>query len=153
MSISLVAVGDISFGDHFVCTSFGVNSFLKKNPDFDIFEDVKHILKSGDIVFGNLETVLSNHNLNEKNVHSYHMRGKKEYVSYLVNSGFNVINIANNHILQHGDAAFYYTVNLLERNNIKIVGIAERNGLNSKPCNLYIQRKKIVFFESALRKQ
>jgi len=152
-SVSIIALGDISFGDHFVSLSYGVNSMLKKNPNIEIFKNVKHIFKNKDIVFGNLETVLSEYNLNKKKIAPMVMRGRKEYIHQIVDAGFNVINIANNHALQHGKEAFIETVKLLQKNNIKVVGIAKENGNNCEPCIFKIKNKKVIFLGYAFEKE
>ena len=142
---SLIAVGDISFGDHYVCASFGVDSLLRSKPDLDVFGRVKHVLRRGDIVFGNLETVLSEAGLQRSQLHSMHMRGRPQYADHLVDGGFNVVNIANNHILQHGSEPFRETVEVLRSRGITVVGVAEANGLNCTPAMLEVEGTEYVF--------
>lgn len=142
---NLLAVGDISFGDSYACSSIGLNSFLRKNPDHDVFKNVKDIIRSSDISFGNLETVLSKSGLRRSNLHSMHMRGSPENVSKIVDAGFNVLNVANNHVLQHGTDAFRETVDILQKNNIGIVGLAKENGRNCIPCQTKLGDTECVF--------
>lgn len=149
---TIVAVGDISFGDHYVCASFGVDSLLRSEPDRDIFGQVKHVLRRGDVVFGNLETVLSETGLQRNQLHSMHMRGRRQYADYLVDAGFNVLNIANNHILQHGTEAFRETVELLRSRGITVVGMADANGLNCTPAMLDVGGTEYVFLGYAFEK-
>jgi poly-gamma-glutamate synthesis protein (capsule biosynthesis protein) len=150
--LSLVAVGDMSFGDHYVCASFGVDSLLRSAPDLDVFAKVKSVLRRGDIVFGNLETVLSEAGLSRNQLHSMHMRGRPQCVDYLVDAGFNVLSIANNHILQHGSEAFRETVELLRSRGITVVGLAEANGLNCAPAMLEVGGTEYVFLGYAFEK-
>ena len=76
------------------------------------------MLSKGDIVFGNLETVLSDYE--KKNFYeSLLLRWNSCFVNQLKNSNFKVINIANNHIQQHGDSSFYNTIDILKQNKIK----------------------------------
>ncbi len=150
-NIKLIAVGDISFGDHFVCMSFGINSFLQKNPTINIFEKVKNIIKDGDIKFCNLETVLSNSNSKES-FKANEMRGSSESIKHLIDGGFNVVNIANNHMLQHGEKAFFETIDLLKRNNLKVVGLSN-NGYNCEPCILEINGIEIIFLGYSFEKE
>ncbi len=142
---TLVAVGDISFGDNGVCASFGVDSMLRRKPDLDLFQHVKDRLHGHDIVFGNLETVLSDKDLDPTKLRSKHMRGRPVYVNQLVNAGFNVLNVANNHILQHGEPAFAETLDLLRSKGILPVGLAGRNGAHCEPVRLDIRGTEIVF--------
>src|SRR5688500_6970833 len=120
---TLVAVGDISFGDHFVCASFGVDSMLRTKRNLDVFENVKAILRGRDIVFANLETVLSEAGLERARLDSMHMRGRPQYITQLESGGFNVMNVANNHMLQHGRRAFEETIELLKSHRILPVGL------------------------------
>ena len=142
---SVVVVGDVSFGDNLVCASFGVDSMLGRNPDMSPFEHVMPTLKEADIVFGNLETVLSDHGQEEGQLSSNHMRGREAYVRHLVDAGFSVMSMANNHILQHGRKAYLDTVSLLEAHNITVAGQAEANGLNCKPASITQAGREIVF--------
>ena len=120
--IKLTAVGDISFGDFPFCPGFGIRSTLERSP----FEEVSSLLKRGDIVFGNLETCLSNHGLDNKQLISLEMRGKPEFVSFLREGGFNVLNMANNHTMQHGMTAFLETVKRLKKTGIHVVGLCNQ---------------------------
>lgn len=141
----LVAVGDVSFGDNYACASIGVNSLLKKKPAFDLFRDVKSVIRRGDLAFVNLETVLSTIGLDPRSLHSMHMRGQPEDVDRLVDAGFNVVNVANNHMLQHGADAFRETVELLKDRGLGVVGVAQENGLNCIPYETSIGGRDVVF--------
>lgn len=152
-SVSLVAVGDVSFGDHPVCASFGVDSMLRKRPNLDVFGNVKERLKGHDIVFANLETVFgSDEDLGSAGFQSMHMRGRPASITQLVNAGFNVVNIANNHILQHGRSAFEETIKLLRSAGILPVGLAAPNGANCQPARLVIRGTEVVFLGYAFER-
>ena len=141
----LVAVGDVSFGDNYVCASIGVNKSLRRQPDFDLFSEVREYIHSGDLRFVNLETVISEKGLDRRNLHSMHLRGHPDDVKRLVSAGFNVINIANNHMMQHGVEAFEETVELLRSNNLGVVGLAQSNGLNCVPYETKLGDTDVVF--------
>ena len=145
MSVSIVAVGDVSLGDSLVCASFGVDSMLCRTPGMSPFEHVRSTLRDGDVVFGNLETVLSDDGLEERDLASMQMRGRKGYVQHLVDAGFTVMSMANNHILQHGRKAYEDTVALVESNGIAVAGKTEANGRSCKPASSDINGKRIVF--------
>lgn len=114
-------VGDVWFGDHPVCIGHGVNSVSKNKKSNFFFKNVKSLL-DGDLNFCNLETVLSEHNLDIKNLESIEMRGASTSIRFLKYANFNLVNVANNHMMQHGSKAFYDTINNLERNNIAYIG-------------------------------
>lgn len=127
MTIKIAAVGDISLGDYLICLGFGVRSIIERN-NIDIFSDVQDILKKNDIVFGNLESVLSDQGKDETDPETLYIRGKKEFLPLLKQAGFNVLNVANNHIMQHEEKAFDETVKLLESENICVIGKKSSDG-------------------------
>lgn len=79
-------------------------------------------MSQGDIVFGNLETVLSDYG-KKNSYESLILRGNPYFVDQLKNSNFKLLNIANNHIQQHGDFPFYNTIDILKQSKIKIIGV------------------------------
>jgi len=84
--LKLLVVGDI---------------FLQTKNSKRPFENVKEVLQSNDILFGNLETVLSNRGVKaEKAALLY---SPPEKVDYLKDAGFDILNIANNHIMDLGE--------------------------------------------------
>src|SRR5688500_6754925 len=147
--VTLVAVGDISLGDHPVCASFGVDSVLRRSPHLDVFGNVKGKLREHDIVFANLETVLSDNGLDSTNYRSMQMRGRPSSISQLANAGFNVLNVANNHILQHGRTAFDETIELLRGNGVLPVGLSSSNGVNCQPARMIILGTEVMFLGCA----
>jgi len=119
--VILYAVGDIILGDHPHFYGIGVRSAIEKNKLY-IFEKVEHIFSEGDIVFGNLETVLSDYG-KTKSYKSLILRGKPEFVEQLKKGHFNLINIANNHIQQHGKQCLFDTIDILQKREIRIIGL------------------------------
>ena len=103
--VKLIAVGDIS---------------LQMRNNKDPFDKVKEIFKNKDILFGNLETVLSNQGkIAEKAVL---LHSPPEKVGYLKNAGFDILNIANNHIMDYGVEGLLETLDHLKKLNIKWFG-------------------------------
>jgi poly-gamma-glutamate synthesis protein (capsule biosynthesis protein) len=58
--IRINAVGDIFLGDYTITLGHGVGSSIKKYGYEHNLRHVSNCLQEADIVFGNLETVLSN---------------------------------------------------------------------------------------------
>lgn len=112
--VSIITVGDI-------CLGMGIREKIEKYGPSFIFEKVTSVLKEGDIVFGNLECVIGKSNhiglsaSHDMLVPSQHARGIKE-------AGFNILNIANNHIMDYGSDALKETIDFLEKNEISHVG-------------------------------
>lgn len=146
-SLRLIAVGDISLGDHPLCPGFGIRSALSHglNP----FVKIKNIFTDADIVFGNLETVLSDHGLNRNSLSSWEMRGSPLTAYLLKEAGFTVLNIANNHIMQHGEVAFNETVNILNKLHISIIGLRDEASEGSKSTILGTPDHRVGFLAYA----
>jgi len=142
--IKLLAVGDISFGDYPFCPGFGIRSSLVKDW-YPFKKNILSIIKQGDIVFGNLETVISDYNINPGNLSSWQMRGPLNSAYILKKAGFTVVNVANNHIMQHGEEAFYRTINAVQAQKINVVGLKEELSNNCKPIIIDCQNCSIGF--------
>jgi poly-gamma-glutamate synthesis protein (capsule biosynthesis protein) len=140
--VTLMAVGDIMLGDHPICIGHGVGSKIKKEGAKYIFQHVRGLLNEADIAFGNLEAVLSKKNLNEKDVNSASLRAMPESADGLTYAGFNVLSLANNHIMEHGKEALLDTMNILRKNGIKYVG--------PEDVVLSIRGTKVVFLAYCL---
>ena len=117
------AVGDVSIGDHPLCVGFGgYSNFMDKDVSFP-FENVKRVFAESDLVFGNLECTLSSSNRRDDDYNSVQMRGHPRFCDGLTNAGFDVMNLANNHSMQHGKSAFRETVDLLTDHGIHTTGV------------------------------
>ena len=79
--VKLLAVGDI---------------FLQSKNGNNSFEKVKRVFKEKDILFGNLESVLSNKGKEAEKAVPLHTSPDK--VKYIKDASFDVLNLANNHI-------------------------------------------------------
>ena len=122
--ITLIAVGDIS---------------LQTKNDKHPFKAVESVLKCKDILFGNLETVLSNRGKGaEKAVTLY---ASPDKASYLKEAGFDILNIANNHILDLGMEGFHNTLAALRQEELTFIGA------NDKPDSSYaiLEKKGLRF--------
>jgi hypothetical protein len=107
--ISIAAIGDISFqGRH------------AYHPSSEPFRQIAHILRSHDLVIGNLESplVTGGTQLPEKCC----LRGSPEWAGILKDSGFDVLSLANNHIMDYGPSGMYQTLGALDKAGICHVG-------------------------------
>lgn len=129
-------------GDLPQCYGFGVGSKISKfGPDFP-FEYCADELNKADILFGNLEVVLSGFDITKDEFAAINLRAQPNTVTGLINAGFDVLSLANNHIMQHGMKALKETLDILTANGIKSTGIkfpdkqitnyciVERNGIS-----------------------
>ena len=103
--LKLMAVGDII-----------LQTRNNKHP----FENVRGAFEAKDILFGNLETVLSNQGKEAEKAVLLHSPPEK--VRWLKEAGFDILNIANNHILDLGTDGFYETLKVLKESNLTFIG-------------------------------
>lgn len=121
--IVLSAVGDVMLGELPACSGFGVGSMIERyGPEFP-FAKIGAAFAGSDIVFGNLEVVLSRFDRARDPFGSIHLRAQPETLAGLRKAGFNVMALANNHIMQHGRAAVEETLKSLKEAQIAATGI------------------------------
>ena len=150
-SVTLHAVGDIAFGDHPLCTGFGTHSRCRgREPGF-AFERARATLAGADILFGNLECTLSDAGLKRGDSHSIQMRGQPAYLAGLVEAGFTVLNLANNHSLQHGEEAFRETARMLAAAGIAPCGVNAGDYRSARPAMVERNGLRIAFLGYSLR--
>ena len=133
-----VAVGDIMLGDSAICVGFGFHSRhpLDASP---ALAAVAPLLRRGDVVFGNLECLLTRAGRGATRFRADQMRGDPEYARILRSVGFTALSVANNHAMQHGIEGFKETVESLERAGIACVGLRGEDGWSATPV---IQRNE-----------
>lgn len=151
-SIKFSAVGDVTLGDHPLCTGFGAYSRFQKEEPLFPFSKSLDALQGSDLLFGNLECAHSSVGLKKNDYHSVQMRGDPRHIQALVTAGFKVVNVANNHSLQHGKAAFQDSVDGLERNNIACCGLAaDHTATSTKPVIINQNGLSVGFLGYSLR--
>jgi poly-gamma-glutamate synthesis protein (capsule biosynthesis protein) len=102
-------------------------------------------------VFGNLECALSELGLRPHDYHSMQMRGQPSYVQALRNAGFGMLNLANNHSMQHGPEVFLDTVDMLRGAGIGVCGLAGTSLRTVVPEVIVRNGLKIAFLGWSLR--
>jgi poly-gamma-glutamate synthesis protein (capsule biosynthesis protein) len=148
-TIQLVAAGDLMLGDHPVCYGHGIRSTIEAKGFNHIVDYIAGSLREADITFGNLETVLSDIDYDAGSIESGELRGRPIDARNLSNIGFNILNFANNHCMQHGLPAFQDTVDLLSNEQIDIIGL--KNGNESNVIIKEIEGVSIAFVGYSLR--
>ncbi|MBN2011175.1 CapA family protein [candidate division KSB1 bacterium] len=102
---SIVAVGDIMVGSH-------VTQYLDKYGVGYPFDSTRHILKSGDVTFGNLEAPFSKTGTPFDKKFTFKIDPK--YARGLPAAGFDVVTLANNHSMDFGEEALINTMLTLD---------------------------------------
>ncbi|WP_332450505.1 CapA family protein [Methanoculleus sp.] len=103
--IRLMAVGDL---------------WVRAANDQHPFGEVMHLLKKKDILFGNLETTLSE--TGEQAEKHHVIFTAPDAARYLVDAGFDVLSVANNHSSDRGAEGFKNTLDALESRGMLAVG-------------------------------
>ncbi len=111
----LHAVGDIALGDHPLCAGFGTHSRMRSRPPASRSSTSTPCSSGADLRFGNLECTLSETRPPAERL-SLQSRcaASREYLQALSATGFHVLNVANNHSMQHGPRPFNETVEMLQ---------------------------------------
>lgn len=117
--VTLAAVGD---------TAMGVTPTLPPEPA-TYLDPIKGELK-GDVVFGNLEGTLTDVSEDVKCGGAepgtcYAFRAPPEYADYLADAGFTVMNLANNHSFDFGEAGQAETIEALRGAGIEPTGLQD----------------------------
>jgi poly-gamma-glutamate synthesis protein (capsule biosynthesis protein) len=135
--MKIACLGDIMIGDQPLSFGFGVRSKLQMNKKI-VDQNVIDLLDDFDLVLGNLESPVCNRLDGEKNdITHFSMRGDNRSSPLLNQLGLDGVNLANNHILEHGIEIFEQTCANLEKLGIfhfgsrkKSVHYLEYNGIN-----------------------
>ena len=125
MTLTIYAVGDIMLGEEPLCYNFGVKSVIKNKGIDYLFSNIKDIFRDGDIIFGNLEAPISDYT-DKNGFEANFFRADPSVIKGLKNAHFNVLSVANNHIVEHGVRTFLSTVSSLKEYNITPVGVANK---------------------------
>ncbi len=116
-----VGVGDMMLG-----TNYPSESYLPPIGT-NLFENVSSVLKNADVAFGNLEgTVLNSGGIVKRCGDPslcYAFRQPEYLVDQLVNAGFDILSLANNHVGDFGSIGRENTVNVLNDKGFCFAGI------------------------------
>jgi len=133
--VSLVAVGDISY-------SRGVERIvIKQNNTNYPFLKIQDYLKSVDLVFGNLETPITQ----GPEIPDFEMifRSNPGTEQALKQAGFSILSLANNHTPNFGEKGLKDTFNFFANAGIKYVGAGQNEQEAYQP--VYIEKRGIKF--------
>jgi hypothetical protein len=149
--LRIAAVGDLQLGDSPTSVGFGFRSRYGVGDLGTVLRDLEPVLRGRDIVFGNLEVPLSSRGLEMNSWSSRQLRGDPGYARELKAAGFTVLNVANNHAVQHGIDAFRDSVAALRSAGIVPCGIRGAGEWTSEPVTLTIGEAKVGLLAYCLR--
>lgn len=130
-SASLYAVGDIGFSGR-------IGKAILENTDGNPFQELAPMLKTGDIVFGNLETPLLKSWETEKMFAGAFSNGKR-----LKEAGFTLVHVANNHIYDYGPNGLASTLDACQNAGLKPLGAGKDQQAAKRMCRTDIHGIKI----------
>lgn len=137
--IVLIFVGDIMLNR-------GVEKTIQKNGNNDYkfpFLKVVDYLKGADILFGNLESVISDNGKKMGSIYSF--RAKPAVIEGLKYAGFDVVNLANNHAFDYGSEALEDCLKRLKDSEIEYIGAGFSEKEAYSPKIFEIKNTKIAF--------
>ncbi|MBU4128599.1 CapA family protein [bacterium] len=135
--ITLVAVGDIMLAHR-------LKPFIEEYGPSYPYKYTAHIFKDADISFANLESPLSTKGEPVPNK-EYTFRANPKVAEGLKDAGFDVLSLANNHILDYGGEALFETIEVLDSKMIFHIGAGKNIQEAREPIILKVKNKKFGF--------
>ena len=136
-SITILAVGDMYLGG-------SAGAFLKQRGYSYLFEATKDIVANADIAVANLEAPATNHEevFMEK---EFVIKTRPEAIDAIKAAGFDVVTLANNHIMDYGAIGLKDTIELLDKAKIRYTGAGNDLKHARRPAIVNVKGKKIAF--------
>ncbi|NIR52038.1 CapA family protein [candidate division KSB1 bacterium] len=135
--ISVVAVGDVMLGSW-------IEPHLKYNGPSYPFEKTVAYLKSADLATANLEAPFTVDG--EPFPKKYNFKVPPEYAAGLRGAGFDVVTLANNHMLDFGEQGLSSTLETLDNLGVKYSGAGRNLHEAHQPAILEVGQKTAAFF-------
>lgn len=139
--MKLMFVGDINLGEYYTNFGNGPGSHLK---NVDIFTRVEHIFKQADLVAGNLEASICSIGLDPNEPESVVLRAAPSTAGILRKHNIKLLQVANNHSIQHGEDAFMENLSILQENGLLYAGLN-----NAPPTVVEIDGVKLGFLAAS----
>ena len=135
--VRLVAVGDIALNG-------GYEELARKGRAQEVLSAVTPLLQEADLTLGNLEGPFT-----ERPPVSppwrHCMRGHPSYASLLRAAGFNVLNLANNHIMDYGWDAVAETIERATAAGIRVFGVGKDLATARQALQVTVNGLKVSF--------
>lgn len=121
--MKIVFSGDILIADSVTDVGFGVLEKARKNGSLAFLEPVSRAFERADLSIGNLEFAISDRTPRSGIDAQQHL-APLSFLLGIAGLGLNVFNVANNHVMQHGEKAFRDTLSALNDINAGVIGSA-----------------------------
>jgi len=127
-----------------VLTAKGVEKRVKRFGIHYPFNKVKDRIANYEIVFGNLETSISNKGeaLKDK---AFTFQMDPKYAAALKEIKLDVVSLANNHLLDFGEESMNDTFRFLKKNNIQYCGAGKTLKEARKPVKIFKNNTNFIF--------
>ncbi|HAF30090.1 MAG TPA: hypothetical protein DCG75_13700 [Bacteroidales bacterium] len=123
-TIRITLLGDIFPGELSFTEGYGIKSQFENHKGKPWEKSIKSITGENDLIIGNLESPL----ISQKEIIKETFHGHPDFATFLKNSGINIVNIANNHILEQSKRGFNSTLRILNKESVNYVGNEENGG-------------------------
>lgn len=124
---TMIAVGD-------VMTDRNVGKAIAANGADSILEKVRDLTEAADVSFCNLESPLSS--VGSHDPQNCCFRARPETVKVLVDGGFDIVTLANNHTLNAGREGVLQTLDVLDKYHIQYCGAWRDKARSGEPTYL-----------------
>lgn len=126
-SVSIAAVGDIMIGNH---TTYYIQKYGVDYP----FDSTREVLSQANIAFGNLESPFTR--TGTKFEKRFNFKVPPEFAPGLSRAGFDVVTLANNHILDYGIEGLESTLAVLDSIGLAYCGAGLNRAQAQQPAIL-----------------
>ena len=123
--ISLAAVGDL------MMSSWIIDVVKQEGVDFP-FDSTRALLKKADLAIANLEAPLADVGKRYEDK-TFTFKVPTNFIEGIKRSGLDVVNLANNHILDFGEDALASTISILDSNGIAFCGAGADKSIACAP--------------------
>jgi hypothetical protein len=134
--IQMAFVGDILLAS-------GVETIMKKNGYDYPYKEVKDDLQKPDLTIANLETPVTDRGMILKKEYNY--RSPPPALPALAAAGLDLVNLANNHVMDYGTEGLLDTLHHLEKSGIQHIGAGHDAAEAFKPVIVQKKGIKIAF--------
>jgi len=139
--ISILLTGDFYAGNR-------IENLISQERYNDIYNDFLPVIRSSDIAISNLESPLTEHHIPIKKTGPA-IKASKKTLEALKYAGFNLLTLANNHIMDFGRQGLVDTLELCDKNEMDYVGAGMNHKEASQIFYKEIKGKKLAFINIA----
>lgn len=121
--MKMMFVGDLNLGEYYTSFGNGPGTFAKSKS---VFSAVQDIFSTADMVVGNLEASITDIGNDPLDPERMVLKVNPAVASQFKEAGFGVLQVANNHSIQHGPEAFQQSLTMLDNLGIRAVGLNQQ---------------------------